>query len=332
MQRSFDVNTWLLRKSKPLYIRSSRPQRATQARDADQHPAGDDEQRAEPTRLPTPFALAQKTAPRGRRPTATRSRRAARRPDPPVEVRLEEADVGEPEEQPGRQHAGAARPRSARAACRAPRRACLRASSPPPPRADSRAHAARARCCRGRRRDGRTGREPERDASAGARAGRARSRARSRRPRSRRLRSASGTRTGSPRKTSAMPTATSGPAPTVTEVRDAPASRTDRVNRICEQPGASRPASRNGHAPCRWWCGQRGDERARDGRRDRASRAPRRRRSPPRRPKRIATVIAPKSAAEASASRRRSCRPSGAPHECPTSACRRRARRARSRP
>ena len=39
--------------------------------------------------------------------------------------------------------------------------------------------------------------------------------------------------------------------PTVTDVRDGPASRTASVKRSCEQPGPSTPASRNGQIPAR---------------------------------------------------------------------------------
>ena len=53
---------------------------------------------------------------------------------------------------------------------------------------------------------------------------------------------------GSSRKTSAVATAKSGAVPTVTEVRDAPASRTANVKRICAMPGASRPARTKGQA------------------------------------------------------------------------------------
>ena len=53
---------------------------------------------------------------------------------------------------------------------------------------------------------------------------------------------------GSSRKTSAVATAKSGAVPTVTDVRDAPASRTANVKRICAMPGASRPARTYGQA------------------------------------------------------------------------------------
>ena len=39
--------------------------------------------------------------------------------------------------------------------------------------------------------------------------------------------------------------------PTVTDVRDGPASRTARVKRSCEQPGPSTPARRKGQVPAR---------------------------------------------------------------------------------
>ena len=56
---------------------------------------------------------------------------------------------------------------------------------------------------------------------------------------------------GSFRSTSAIATEKSGAVPTVTDVRDGPASRTARVKRSCEQPGPSTPASRNGQIPAR---------------------------------------------------------------------------------
>ena len=46
----------------------------------------------------------------------------------------------------------------------------------------------------------------------------------------------------------AIATATSGAAPTTTDVRDAPTLRIANVNRSCESPGASSPASRYGQA------------------------------------------------------------------------------------
>ncbi len=135
-----------------------------------------------------------------------------------------------------------------------------------------------------------------------ARAGLARRRAARRPPTIASAPTISGALTGSPRKTIAIATAASGAAPTVTEVRDAPVSWTARVNRICDAPGAIRPASRNGQAPwsggTKRGCDQRDDERRED-RGERRRAAPRR----PRRPSRIATVIAPNSAAEATASR-----------------------------
>ncbi len=56
----------------------------------------------------------------------------------------------------------------------------------------------------------------------------------------------SGARTGSSEEDERDRTATSGAAPTATDVREAPISRTPSVKRICEPPGASSPASRNG--------------------------------------------------------------------------------------
>ena len=56
---------------------------------------------------------------------------------------------------------------------------------------------------------------------------------------------------GSSRNTSAVATAKRGAVPTVTEVRDAPASRTPNVKRIWAIPGASSPARTNGHALAR---------------------------------------------------------------------------------
>ena len=46
----------------------------------------------------------------------------------------------------------------------------------------------------------------------------------------------------------ATATATSGAAPTTTDVRDAPTLRIANVKKSCDIPGASSPASRNGHA------------------------------------------------------------------------------------
>ena len=105
---------------------------------------------------------------------------------------------------------------------------------------------------------------------------------------------------GSCRKTSAIATATSGAPPTVTEVRDAPTSPTASVKRICERPGASRPASRKGHAPCRSKCNAAAIRDTPSAGRTVASVAPLASASP-RSAMRKATVIPPKSAAEASA-------------------------------
>ncbi len=46
----------------------------------------------------------------------------------------------------------------------------------------------------------------------------------------------------------AIVTATSGAAPAITDARAGPASRTPRTKRSCAPPGASSPASRNGHS------------------------------------------------------------------------------------
>ena len=97
-----------------------------------------------------------------------------------------------------------------------------------------------------------------------------------RRRRSRARRARAPAATGSSRKTSAIATAKSGAVATATDVRDAPASRIESVNRICEQPGAIRPARRNAHARCRS-CARHGrDERDGERRQQRRQR-PRRR-------------------------------------------------------
>jgi hypothetical protein len=104
--------------------------------------------------------------------------------------------------------------------------------------------------------------------------------------------------TGSPRKTSAIATATSGAAPTVTEVRDAPVSWTARVNRICDAPGARRPARRKGQAPSSAGRKSAATSATTSAGRIVASAAAE---SPSRSASLIATVIAPKSAADATA-------------------------------
>ena len=56
---------------------------------------------------------------------------------------------------------------------------------------------------------------------------------------------------GSSSRTSAIATEKSGAVPTVTDVREGPASRIASVKRSCEHPGPSTPASRNGQTPAR---------------------------------------------------------------------------------
>ena len=114
----------------------------------------------------------------------------------------------------------------------------------------------------------------------------------------------SGARTGSPRKAKAIASAKSGAAPTVTEVREAPTSRIERVKRICESPGASSPARKNFQASAVVVADERGGEGDREGDDERRERRLRIAPSPRGRARaRITTVIAPNAAAEASASR-----------------------------
>ena len=61
----------------------------------------------------------------------------------------------------------------------------------------------------------------------------------------------------SSRKTSAIATEKSGAVPTTTDVLEGPASRTAKVNRSCERPGPSTPASRKGQT-CRQFRTRRG--------------------------------------------------------------------------
>ena len=58
----------------------------------------------------------------------------------------------------------------------------------------------------------------------------------------------SGSFAGSPSAAIAIVTATSGAAPAITDERAGPASRTARTKRSCAPPGASSPASMNGHS------------------------------------------------------------------------------------
>src|SRR5205807_8854726 len=60
-----------------------------------------------------------------------------------------------------------------------------------------------------------------------------------------------GARAGSPRKTSAIATETTGAVPNTIETRDAPESRIAIVTRIWAAPGERSPASRNGQAELR---------------------------------------------------------------------------------
>ena len=100
----------------------------------------------------------------------------------------------------------------------------------------------------------------------------------------------------------AIATATSGAAPTATEVREAPISRTASVKSACDPPGARSPVRRNGHAPCRSCRTREAATATASATTTVASVAPPASGSP-RIPSRNATVMPPKSAAEPSASR-----------------------------
>ena len=160
---------------------------------ADQGSAGDDEDGAEGES--PPHALGLPDEERREADAPERLGRDERRDDahPPAPVGLEEADVGEPEEDARRREAAELAPRSARGASTRRRRACPRSASRRRRSPGSRARAARATMLsrvansdRGRRRR-RAARAP-----AGAPAGRARPRAAPRRRRSRAHRATSG--------------------------------------------------------------------------------------------------------------------------------------------
>ena len=178
--------------------------------DADQHAAGDDEQRA--GREPQPDALARAEHERREADAPEALGRDERRDDRdrPVEVRLEEAEVREPEEDAGRRERAqlaparrASRPGGAR---RSPRRSASRPRRSP----GSRARAARGRGCRAPR--SRPSRRPRRAGRrAGGDPGLSRSPASAMPPPTiASAPSTSGSSSGSSRKTSASATASSG--------------------------------------------------------------------------------------------------------------------------
>ena len=224
--------------------------------DADQHTARDDERgaqrRAAGRRAPTRAGRARRAS----RPRATPSRRSARRP---TRVR------GRTPRRGGRTRGrNRGRPARTRRAAVAVSRARVASANP-----SATAAPVEHRRERGQRRDRRrcVGRSSQRTRLSRARerdrpderktspirlkCSGSRSVAReddAARRRSARRRATSPATSGSSRKTRAIATANSGAVPTVTDVREAPASRTAKVNRICETPGASSPARRNGHA------------------------------------------------------------------------------------
>ena len=178
--------------------------------------------------------------------------------------------------------------------------------------------AARGRGCRAsrrapRHRPRRGGRAPRR-CPGRSRSAASRTAARDDRERAEHERRRAAARRGT---TSAIATATSGAAPTTTEVREAPTSRTASVKRICEPPGASRPASRNGQAPWRSWRTSAAATATASATRTVASAAPPAS-ARPGAPSRSATVIPPNSAAEREQHDSRQ-RP---PHESHEHACR----------
>ena len=107
---------------------------------------------------------------------------------------------------------------------------------------------------------------------------------------------------GSFRSTSAIATEKSGAVPTVTDVRDGPASRTARVKRSCEQPGPSTPARRKGQIPARSISPAATKGRVTSSAAAIVSSAPASASGSRASANRSATVIEPKSAADASAS------------------------------
>ena len=166
--------------------------------------------------------------------------------DAAAEVRLEQAEVGEAEEQPRRREAAELAPR------RAARRAEARPTTHP---GEHRRRRDRLRAAVGVQRaddvvphgeeHGRAEREEDparpqmvRPVALGDEqrpAGDDRERADD----------DAAPRTGSSRNVKAIASAKSGAVPTVTDVREAPTSSIERVKRICDSPGASRPARKN---------------------------------------------------------------------------------------
>ena len=103
---------------------------------------------------------------------------------------------------------------------------------------------------------------------------------------------------GSSSSTSAIATEKSGAVPTVTDVREGPASRTASVKRSCEPPGPSTPARRNGQIPARSTIAGRDERDVTSSAAAIVCNAPASASASCASAKRSATVIEPKSAAE----------------------------------